>query len=329
VRCAGTSGEPVAPQARGRGLGRALFARTLDDLAEGGVALAPLYPSDARVYRSWGWEFVAATALHRMPVIGLTVPRGAPAATEWGDDADLALVDACQRRLARVHDGALLRTPLWWRQRFLGEPAEDATYRYLVRRGDDVAGYLIYRQKPPGSPDGRSWQWDLSCAEMSWEDAAARDAILALLADQAPSADRMIWAAPEADTLGGRARMELSDPVATLRWMTRIVCVRQALELRGYPEGLETELALTVHDPLCDRNSGAFRLSIGAGRGTVERVPTAAAELDIRTLATLYTGAATPWRAAALGDLTGASEHDLHVLARAFGGRELWMADLF
>ena len=121
VTCACVYGVQVDPAARGRGLGRVLFARTLADLAGAGVALAPLYPSDARLYRSWGWEFAGVTAIHRMPVTAIAAPRGEPPAA-WDSDADLALVDACQRRLGRRHDGALLRTPLWWEQRSSAPP---------------------------------------------------------------------------------------------------------------------------------------------------------------------------------------------------------------
>jgi predicted acetyltransferase len=192
-----------------------------------------------------------------------------------------------------------------------------------------VTGYLVYRHAPPGAPGARSWQWDVACAELAWEDAEARDALLSFVADQAPAAHYLVWTAPQADTLGGRARMELVDSVDTTLWMTRIVDVERALELRGYPPDLDAELVLTVTDPLCERNAGSFRLAIRDGRGSVDRVTQAGPSISVRALSALYAGAMTPRRAVEAGLLTDASEADLERFGRAFGGRSPWMPDKF
>ncbi len=52
----GVAGVKVAPEERGRGVGKALMAELLTDIAGRGYPVSTLYPSTLGIYRSLGWE---------------------------------------------------------------------------------------------------------------------------------------------------------------------------------------------------------------------------------------------------------------------------------
>ena len=56
VPMAGVAGVKVAPEYRGRGVGRALMTALTDLMAERGYPLSALYPATMTIYRSLGWE---------------------------------------------------------------------------------------------------------------------------------------------------------------------------------------------------------------------------------------------------------------------------------
>src|ERR1700756_3040081 len=56
VKMAGVASVKVAPEHRGRGVGRALMTELLGRIAERGFPLSALYPATMPIYRSLGWE---------------------------------------------------------------------------------------------------------------------------------------------------------------------------------------------------------------------------------------------------------------------------------
>ena len=61
VPMAGVAGVTVAPEERGRGVGRALVTALLEVIAARGYPLSVLFPSTLPIYRSLGWE-IAGTS---------------------------------------------------------------------------------------------------------------------------------------------------------------------------------------------------------------------------------------------------------------------------
>ncbi|HEY5360577.1 MAG TPA: GNAT family N-acetyltransferase, partial [Streptosporangiaceae bacterium] len=53
---AGVAGVKAAPEAQGRGVGRALMTGLLEQVAAEGYPLSALYPATSALYRSVGWE---------------------------------------------------------------------------------------------------------------------------------------------------------------------------------------------------------------------------------------------------------------------------------
>src|SRR5258708_23858589 len=56
VPMAGVGGVKIAPEARGRGIGREMMRALLGAMAGRGYPLSVLYPATAQIYRSLGWE---------------------------------------------------------------------------------------------------------------------------------------------------------------------------------------------------------------------------------------------------------------------------------
>jgi predicted acetyltransferase len=92
-------------------------------------------------------------------------------------------------------------------------------------------------------------------------------------------------------------------------WLLRIVDVQKALEQRGYPKGIETELHLEVQDDLLTQNNGKFILKVSEGQGEVCPGGRGELRLSIRGLAPLYTG--------------------LSAATHLFSGNLPWMPDYF
>jgi len=66
--------------------------------------------------------------------------------------------------------------------------------------------------------------------------------------------------------------------------------VAKALEARGWPAGLSGALHLEVEDALFPENQGRFVLEVADGAARVRRGGEGRLRLDVRALASLYTG---------------------------------------
>nr|HMR06798.1 sterol carrier protein domain-containing protein [Polyangiaceae bacterium] len=91
---------------------------------------------------------------------------------------------------------------------------------------------------------------------------------------------------------------------------------------------ISAELCLDVHDPIIPEQSGCYRLRVRDGRGHVERGGSAGLRLDIRALAALYTGFASPQMLHRTGQLSGDAA-SLTCAATLFAGAAPAMPDFF
>lgn len=287
---AGVGGVKVAPEARGRGVGKALMTGLLGAMAERGYALSALYPATAHIYRSLGWELAggyytaeipgrslgslrsADPLLIAQPAAGsdpagphgagpLTLPGPAepPSALRRAgpDDADEVIAT-----LGAVHAGA----------RDCGPCTEDpvSVRRWLAE--PDIFSYL--------ADDGfLAYGWHGSAREIRvhvlqaasiqttrtlWGIVGSHASVTEIVHARVGPADPIIWLTSEPDVSVRRQHI----------WMLRVLDARAAISGRGFPAGAQTCVPLWLADPELPANAGPHTLTVGDGRGSLARSET-------------------------------------------------------
>jgi len=305
---------------RGQGVARALLRDVLRALRERGECLSTLYPTTNRLYRSLGWEVAGTFRVTRFPLRLLEgLPRSAtpqvvrPVVYDWERFAPLAA------RLARA-SGGLERSEVIWRQ-------QAHTLRsgstYVVERAGVLAGYLGYVQVA-----SRGTGFSLDVRDLCGIDADAVRGLLGLLASHASVADQVVTALP-IESLVLWIPQQGFEPVQERLWMLRIVDAPAALACRGYLPGVSVRVELALRDAALPENEGRWVLEVRNGKGELVRGGRGTVELDVGTLAALYSGWSSPWELARNGSLAGACPDDLAALGAAFAGPRPQLLDYF
>ncbi|MCI0687765.1 MAG: GNAT family N-acetyltransferase [Sporichthyaceae bacterium] len=250
---AGVAGVAVAPEERGRGVGRQMMTAMLEKIAKDGYPLSALYPATTAVYRSLGWELAGTQPTARIPTEALrSLEAPAVKLRRVGAD-DLPEIQEMVRRLhlANRDCGPILFPEHVWRHWM----TEDEPFAYLA---DD--GYLEYR-------------WD------------GRDAMFVEYAGAlSEQTTRVFWAlvgtsSSVAKTV--RANLGPYDPIRWLtrdvaaevepspQWMLRVVDAVAAVAGRGFPTRVVLDTAVAIDDPQLAANSGGWRLQVVDGAGSL------------------------------------------------------------
>lgn len=315
------------PQHRGAGHGGRLLAGLLAELHGDGVPLATLTPSTFPFYRGAGFEVAGSWTWYEARSEHLpkrTDPyRAWPVSLE--DPAELAEV---YRRVAPSRHGAFERGDRFWRQ--LARRTRDKTTAAFVLDGPDgpvgwAVATLEFRSDPA------PFQTRVEVAD--WGCLPGADAALfALFAGYASMSGMVAWSGPDPDPA---AIWALTDRFARLterwHWMLRLVDLPAALQARPWPAGLAGQVAFRVEDPVCPWNSGSWRLELEGGQGRLEPAPppAEAPTADIRGLASLFTGFATPDDLVRAGLLTGFDAGAIDLLRAAFASPRPWTAEFY
>ena len=320
VPMAGVAGVTVAPEERGRGVGRTLITALLELIAARGYPLSVLFPSTLPIYRSLGWEIagtsheavIAAHALRSLAP-GDAAVAATPGPEPAGGVRRAGPQDAAEAAgvLARVHGSARdsgpnvrdeqsLRLALGSESRF-GYLAADGLLLYTWREGHDE---VFVRLAAAASEQTTRALWGI-VGSHCW------------------IAERVRARVGPADPVWWLAREPVAEAVDHDDWMLRVVDPAAAIAARGFPAADGLAVRLRIADTARPANSGLWRLQVGEGRGSLVRepeVPVPAAvpggaegdgvlTLGARGLAALYAGTpvATLRRAglAAGGDETG------------------------
>jgi predicted acetyltransferase len=320
VPMGGLASVVVVPDRRGDGLGKQVCTAALRAMRERGEAISSLYPATTGLYRGLGWELggtytwskLVPTALHSLPAPERRALR--PASVD-----ELPALRACYARFAAGAPGWLARGDAWW-ERLASFWKERSLYVATSEDGG-IDGYLVYQQAD-GEYSGLGGPFRIIVRELI---ATTRDAGLALwglLGRWSSQVSDLFLVGPVDDGLLLLSPEQAVQPLAQIRWMTRIVDAAGAVAARGFAPDLELEAPLALRDPLFPENDGAFTLRVAKGQGELARAPRAvgAPELSINGFASLYTGFASCARLARSGLLRGGSEAQRAALDAAFAG---------
>jgi len=320
VPMAGIAAVGIAPEYRGSGAAIALLQNTLKELHAKGVPISALYPATQRLYRKAGYEQGGSYCAWEIPTESIQLKERLlplhPVA-----DLNPEVLRSLYQQQAKLTNGYLDRNQAIW-QGILKSDEKEAVYTYLIGSADHPEGYIIFT--PHQTEDGSILQirdWVVLTT------AAARS-LWAFLSDHRSQIQKVRWRGSIVDSLTLLLPEQTAKIRSVQRWFLRVVDVRKALEKRGYPSGIQTELHLEVQDNLLPENNGKFILSVLNGRGEVTQGGKGELKLDVGGLAPLYTGLFTAHQLQLAGQLE-ATETALSTATQLFAGASPWMPDFF
>jgi predicted acetyltransferase len=309
----------VAPEARGRGVARALMRDLEDGMRAAGLAVSPLWPSTVALYRRLGWEVAGQAAGHRVPTAALAGRAGAGRARAEPDAGEALRL---QRAAAAAWDGPLVR-PAWWGSG--GPSGPEGIHRYGWEEDGGLTGYLAYAQVGAGA-DGHG----LRVRDLWAATPGARDGLLALLGSHAPVAPATTFAPavlPWAHDLmwhesAGEVRSSDDGP-----WMLRLIDPAAAVAARGWPAHARGRVEVAIADPARPAPAPHV-LEVEGGEGALSPGGAGTVTLGAGPLAAWYAGALSAVRAGRLG-LAEGQVAALAALDALVGRREVWLPERF
>jgi predicted acetyltransferase len=300
VPMAGVSSVKVAPEYRGRGIGRMLMTVLLDEIAARGYPLSALFPATMPLYRSLGWELAGARDTVVIParsLLRLVPPDARPPEAGTVPATGLrragpADAEAVVALLGRVHEAARDCGPITWDTDSAADwLADPGLYAYLAEDG-----FLAYR-----------WQrgnQDLYAERAEAISARTARALWTQLGSHASIAEKVYARTGPASAFWWLTRERDADIAHRSRWMLRVVDAPAAIAARGFPAATSLTVPLRITDETRPANSGRWRLTVAGGAGTLDPlgpdVPVGTAgssspavpavTLGARGLAALYAG---------------------------------------
>jgi predicted acetyltransferase len=326
VPMAGVAGVMVAPEDRGRGIGRRLMTAVLDEVAGRGYPLSALYPATMPLYRSLGWELAGLRETAVIPARSLrdlvppdpVIPDAAAGTTRLRragpGDAEAVIAIIGQVHVAARDCGPITRDAASVAS-WLADPD---LYAYLCH--DGVLSYRWYGENHDA----------LLVEHAEAVSAPAQRAFWAHVGSHASIADQVYARVGPADALWWLTRERDADVHHRSMWMLRVVDAPGAIAARGFPDVVSLTVPLAITDQARPANSGRWQLTVADGKGALEPLTTGPGTpltLGARGLAALYAGTpAVVLRQAGLA--AGGSPQDDAALDAAFGGTA-YMLDAF
>ncbi len=337
VPMAGVGGVMVAPEARGRGVGRAMMTALLTAMAGDGYALSTLYPATAQIYRSLGWELAGGNYRAEVPgrALGALLPpdphvrslSAGPRAAGAGlirragpDDAEQVIAV-----LGAVHAGARDCGPATRDRasvrRWLADPelfaylADDGFLSYGWHGGTSKA--ILIEALQAGSAQ---------TARALWGIVASHASVTELVHAAVGPYDPVSWLTREPDVSVRRLR----------HWMLRVLDPIGAIAGRGFPATVQASVLLELADPYLPGNAGDYALAVSDGQGSLSRgitgrpasSPAASpVALGPRGFAALYAG--VPMATLRAAGLAAGGDHGTDAVLDAVFAAQPFLLDYF
>lgn len=321
VPCHCVAAVGIAPEHRASGAGSRLMRETVLESAREGTALCALFPATTPVYRRVGYEHAGSLARYFMNPALFPTSHG-PATLRAGTKRDLPRMRALRDRWARARSGWLRRDDHLHR-RATGMPGQKVEC-CVIEEGRTMTGYLVLVRT---ARSGGSHEIVLT--DHAFDTPAAGRRILSFLASHRSMVEKVTWDGSPQDALAGLIEDGTPKVERLWRWMVRIADLRAALSARGYPGAVTADVSLDVDDDLVASNRGRWRLRVAGGRGRVTKGGDGAVRLDIRALASIYTGFRNPAEAVAAGLFVEGPAADLAALAACFAGPAPCTGEMF
>lgn len=290
LAAADIAGVAVQPEARGRGIARALLLHLLERARERGAVVSALFPTVSAVYRSAGWTMAGARRGFDIPTALLGGrPHAQHLTVRPGDPPDLAIVDSLYEQIAKSRNGLLARTgPL-----FAREPntfPEGIAGLTVVEDGTGPAAAATW-----GREGGYRTDAILRIDDLLATSADAVRALLGVLASWRPVAPTARFSGVPSGIAPRALPLEAARPHRTDWWMFRPVDVPALITNHAWPERVRVKTAFTLVDELATWNAGTWTLEIADGRARMEPAASdSAPTLLIEGLGALICGTASP-----------------------------------
>lgn len=320
VPMTGIASVAIAPEQRGSGAAIELMRQMLRELYDQGIPLSALYPATQRLYRKAGYE--QSGSWNRWSIAASTIElRDRPLPIEPIANLSPNALKPFYQQQAQCNSGCLDRADAIWGEIFsVQDPS--LLYAYWMGAADRPEGYVLFTQeRHPTETSLQIRDWALLTP-------AAIRSFWAFLAGHRSQIDRIGWKGGWADPLVLSLPEQTARLRASERWFLRLVNVPVALEKRGYPVGAAAELHLSVQDDLIAENQGRFVLSVQGDRAQIQPGGRGDMQLNMRGLATLYSGLYTAQQLQTAGMLE-ATEPAIAAATQLFTGMSPWMPDFF
>jgi predicted acetyltransferase len=289
---AGLTMVSVRPSHRRRGIMSALVAEHLADAQRRGNPVSGLWASETTIYGRFGYG--VATEADSVTMKGLSIVDRRELDTIEMIDGETAAstLPPIYDRVRATRPGMLGRSTPWWTHRRFGErPGQrksgDSARRFAIaRRGDDIVGYVSYRQRPAESDDGL-WDGTVVIDELMPTDAIAESTLWRYVSSIDLHPNVAWWNTPVDSVLPWIVSdmRRLDRRRGEMMWL-RIADVATTLAARRYTADGEVRIAIAD-----DADKPVFALAVDRGVARCTRVEAAPdLAIDRAGLSTIYLG---------------------------------------
>ena len=324
VPMGGVRAVAVAPEHRGCGIASSLLRVALREMYEDGVALSALYPATQTVYRKSGYAPAGLRTGYRVPAGAIDVDgrkgRVRPIEPEDFDAVAFAYTERAKRGAGLVDRNE------WLWQRILDPPSwMQKTTGYVFEGGGGIEGYLFCANLPR---DKQTHRFNLGLTDFVALTPQSGRCLLGFLAGYRSVVNDIEWFGAPVDPTMLLLSEEIGRATFRMDWMLRLVDVEAALTARGYAPAVRGEVHLDVADDILPENEGRLILEVTGGGATVRKGGRGSVRVDVRSLATVYSGHLSPLALRSIGAIEG-EETELATLGALFAGPAPWMPDMF